>query len=178
MCGDYIPIALECSLWESRWGAEKLSNWIFKLLECAWLTTAQFTTEGWLSHHTSKSKPTKTMQWNAFGDKKTNDQCDSRDDTQRKIQRWGSFHSEDSNDPTDMPFEFKRIQFPIRLAFTMTINKSQGQSLSVCGLNLENACFSHGQLYVACSRVGKPSALFVLAPDNKTKNVVYHKVLH
>jgi hypothetical protein len=74
--------------------------------------------------------------------------------------------------PTDMPFEFKRIQFPIRLAFAMTINKSQGQSLNVCGLNLENKCFSHGQLYVACSRVGKPSALFVLAPDNKTKNVV------
>lgn len=79
--------------------------------------------------------------------------------------------------PTDMPFEFKRIQFPIRLAFAMTINKSQGQSLTICGLNLENACFSHGQLYVACSRVCKPSALFVLAPDQKTKNVVYHKVL-
>lgn len=80
--------------------------------------------------------------------------------------------------PTDLPFEFKRLQFPIRLAFAMTINKSQGQSLKVCGLNLENQCFSHGQLYVACSRVGRPSALFVLAPDNKTKNVVYHKVLN
>jgi ATP-dependent DNA helicase PIF1 len=79
--------------------------------------------------------------------------------------------------PTDMPFEFKRIQFPICRAFAMTINKSQGQSLSVCGLNLENKCFSHGQLYVACTRVGKPSALFVLAPDNKTKNVVYHEML-
>ncbi|XP_036345359.1 uncharacterized protein LOC118754555 [Rhagoletis pomonella] len=79
--------------------------------------------------------------------------------------------------PTDIPFEFKRIQFPIRLAFAMTINKSQGQSLSVCGLNLENECFSHGQLYVACSRVGKPSALFVFAPDNKTKNVVYNNVI-
>ncbi|AEE09607.1 putative DNA helicase [Cotesia vestalis bracovirus] len=79
--------------------------------------------------------------------------------------------------PTDMPFEFKRLQFPIRLAFAMTINKSQGQSLKVCGLNLEHSCFSHGQLYVACSRVGRPSALFVFAPDNKTKNVVYHKVL-
>ncbi|XP_037931426.1 ATP-dependent DNA helicase PIF1-like [Teleopsis dalmanni] len=78
----------------------------------------------------------------------------------------------------DMLFEFKRIQFPIRLAFAMTINKSQGQSFSVCDLNLENACFSHGQLYVACSRVGKPSALFVLAPDKKTKNIVYHKVLY
>ncbi|XP_072380855.1 ATP-dependent DNA helicase pif1-like [Diabrotica undecimpunctata] len=79
--------------------------------------------------------------------------------------------------PTDMPFEFKRLQFPIRLAFAMTINKSQGQSLKVCGLNLEHSCFSHGQLYVGCSRVGRPSALFVFAPDNKTKNVVYHKVL-
>ena len=35
--------------------------------------------------------------------------------------------------PNDMPFEFKRLQFPVRLAFAMLINKSQGQSLSVCG---------------------------------------------
>ncbi|XP_067950263.1 ATP-dependent DNA helicase PIF2-like [Watersipora subatra] len=33
--------------------------------------------------------------------------------------------------PTDLPFEFKRIQFPIRVCFAMTINKSQGQSLKV-----------------------------------------------
>ncbi|KAJ8891306.1 hypothetical protein PR048_010822, partial [Dryococelus australis] len=65
--------------------------------------------------------------------------------------------------PTDIPFEFKRLQFPVRLAFAMTINKSQVQSLSVCDIKLENPCFSHGQLYVACSRVGKPSALFVYA---------------
>ncbi|XP_018374141.1 PREDICTED: ATP-dependent DNA helicase PIF6-like [Trachymyrmex cornetzi] len=78
---------------------------------------------------------------------------------------------------TDMPFEFKRLQFPVRLAFTMTINKAQGQSLQVCGLELENPCFSHGQLYVASSRVGKPSDLFVHAPDGKTKNIVYPEAL-
>lgn len=80
--------------------------------------------------------------------------------------------------PTDLPFDFKRLQFPVRLAFAMTINKSQGQSLEVCGINLEFPCFAHGQLYVACSRVGKPSSLFIYAPENKTKNVVYQKALH
>lgn len=79
--------------------------------------------------------------------------------------------------PNDMPFNFKRLQFPVRLAFAMSINKSQGQSLSVCGINLENPCFSHGQLYVACSRVGKPSTLFIYAPEHKTKNIVYQKAL-
>ncbi|CAD6208527.1 GSCOCG00010529001-RA-CDS, partial [Cotesia congregata] len=38
--------------------------------------------------------------------------------------------------PTDLSFQFKRIQFPVRLAFAMTINESQGQSLEVCGINL------------------------------------------
>lgn len=79
---------------------------------------------------------------------------------------------------TDLPFEFKRLQSPVHLAFAITINKSQSQSLEVCGINLEFPCFVHAQLYVAFSRVGKPSSLFVYAPGNKTKNVVYHKALH
>jgi ATP-dependent DNA helicase PIF1 len=45
--------------------------------------------------------------------------------------------------PTNMPSEFKRLQFPVRFAFAIIINKAQGQSLQVCGLNLENPCFSH-----------------------------------
>lgn len=43
--------------------------------------------------------------------------------------------------PTDLPFEFKRLQFPLRLASAMTINKAQGQSLRICGVNLEKPCF-------------------------------------
>uniref|UniRef100_A0AAG5DC45 DNA helicase Pif1-like 2B domain-containing protein n=1 Tax=Anopheles atroparvus TaxID=41427 RepID=A0AAG5DC45_ANOAO len=78
----------------------------------------------------------------------------------------------------DMPFHFKRVQFPVKLAFAMTINKSQGQSLEVCGINLEMPCFSHGQLYVACSRVGKPTSLYIYAPEKRTKNVVYQAALH
>ncbi|RCN39175.1 hypothetical protein ANCCAN_14900 [Ancylostoma caninum] len=75
--------------------------------------------------------------------------------------------------PTDMPFDFKRLQFPVRPAFAITINKAQGQSLQVAGINLETPCFSHGQLYVACSRVGTPKDLFIYAPEGKTKNIVY-----
>ncbi|CAF4685154.1 unnamed protein product [Rotaria sp. Silwood2] len=79
--------------------------------------------------------------------------------------------------PTDMPFQFKRLQFPVRLAFAMSINKAQGQSLKVAGINLESPCFSHGQLYVACSRVGTGKNLYVFAPDAKTKNIVYPTAL-
>lgn len=78
---------------------------------------------------------------------------------------------------TDLIFQFKRLQFPIRLAFAMTVNKSQGQSLKVAGVNLDRSCFSHGQLYVACSRVGDPKNLFIYAPEQSTRNIVYHSVL-
>ncbi|GFW26576.1 ATP-dependent DNA helicase [Trichonephila clavipes] len=75
--------------------------------------------------------------------------------------------------PSDSPIPFKRFQFPIRLAFAMTINKSQGQTMKMCGLNLGNPCFSRGQLYVAYSRVGKPSNLFVYTPQGLTKNIIH-----
>ena len=55
---------------------------------------------------------------------------------------------------TNLPFALKRLQFPLRLSFAMTINKSQGQSLKTTGLFLSRPCFSHGQLYVGCKQDG------------------------
>ncbi|XP_064122506.1 uncharacterized protein LOC135226727 [Macrobrachium nipponense] len=72
---------------------------------------------------------------------------------------------------------FKCLQLPISLAFTMTINNAQGQCLRVAGINLKQTCFSHGQLYVAWSRVGSPERLFILSPEGKIKNLVYQKAL-
>ena len=55
--------------------------------------------------------------------------------------------------PTDtqIPFEFCCRQFPVQLCFSMTINKSQGQSVKHVELNLCSSVFAHGQLYVAVS---------------------------
>jgi ATP-dependent DNA helicase PIF1 len=77
--------------------------------------------------------------------------------------------------PTDMRFQFKRLQFPFRVAFAIAINKAQGQSFEVCGLDLHMDCFSHGHLYVAYSRVGKPNNLYICTANGTTKKLYTHR---
>lgn len=61
--------------------------------------------------------------------------------------------------------KFMRTQFSIQLCFAMTINKAQGQTFQRVGLgvDLSSPCFSHGQLYVACSRVRNAGELLILS---------------
>ena len=83
----------------------------------------------------------------------------------------------------EYPFEWCRRQFPVRVAFAMTINKSQGQTLSNVGVWLNDPCFAHGQLYVCISRVGSSQHIkFAIRKNdgikwNCTSNVVYKEVL-
>lgn len=44
-------------------------------------------------------------------------------------------------------------------------------------IDLREECFSHGQFYVACSRVSSASSLVILASKGSTKNTVYKEVL-
>lgn len=76
----------------------------------------------------------------------------------------------------DFPFKWKRLQFPVRPAFAMTINKAQGQSIKRVGVDLRNPVFTHGQLYVAASRVSHPSNICFVVNDRescKTVNIVF-----
>lgn len=52
-----------------------------------------------------------------------------------------------------LPYAFTRTQFPLSVAYAVTIHKSQGQTYRNIGLYLTTHPFAHGQLYVALSRV-------------------------
>ena len=81
--------------------------------------------------------------------------------------------------PSQLPIPFTRTQFPVRLAFAMTINKAQGQTFERVGISLLRPVFGHGQLYVALSRVRSLKSLYIQLPLNHytTKNIVYKEAL-
>ena len=75
----------------------------------------------------------------------------------------------------------KKLQFPLRLAFCMSINKAQGQSVKYVGLDFRTEVFTHGQFYVAVSRATSAHRVKAIwDPKNQnpiTKNIVYPEVL-
>lgn len=44
------------------------------------------------------------------------------------------------------PFTLARHQFPLKLAFAVTIHKSQGQTFEMVGIDLTTEVFTHGQV--------------------------------
>ena len=87
---------------------------------------------------------------------------------------------------------FKRLQFPVVVAYYLTFNRAQGQSLDRCGLLLPQSVFSHGHLYVGLSRCGDPNNVFIYANQDEfeglqhdlpndaafTRNIVYSEVFN
>ena len=74
---------------------------------------------------------------------------------------------------------FRRKQFPVRPCYSMTINRAQGQDITIVGLDLRSECFNHGQLCVALSRTHDPKDSLVLSSRGDiAKNPVFKDCLH
>ena len=72
------------------------------------------------------------------------------------------------------------------MAFNVTINKSQGQTVQNCGVYIDTPLFNNGHLYTAMSRVCRRESLKILVEkttiNNKlgfyVDNIVYYSVLN
>jgi ATP-dependent exoDNAse (exonuclease V) alpha subunit len=89
--------------------------------------------------------------------------------------------------PYGKSFEMTRMQFPLRLAYAMSINRSQGQTLQRAVADLTKSPFSHGHLNVALSRITDPVNIALMLADADydednemftLPNIVYPEILN
>lgn len=79
---------------------------------------------------------------------------------------------------SQLPFVLYRRQFPVRMAYALTINKAQGQTFERVGIYIDRPLFSHGQLYVALSRCVSGQNIKILIKNaEKIENIVYNEIL-
>jgi hypothetical protein len=93
--------------------------------------------------------------------------------------------------PYGKSYQLTRVQFPLHLAYAMTYNKSQSQTQQKVLLDITSPPFSHGQLYVALSRIRNCKKIvmylteeqLIVSSDSPTSymptahNIVYQDVL-
>lgn len=78
-----------------------------------------------------------------------------------------------------------RKQFPLRLAYALSVHRSQSQSMDYVVVDLSEDAFGHGQLYTALSRLRESDRLRLIinrstqptdlpsAESVQVKNIIY-----
>ena len=74
---------------------------------------------------------------------------------------------------------YNRLQFPMKLAYAVTVYKAQGMTLSRCAIDFSSHSTHHGAVYTALSRVRVPQDLRVIMPLDGfgPLSLVYEKFL-
>jgi len=86
--------------------------------------------------------------------------------------------------PFGESFQMCRTQFPLRLAYCITVNRSQGQEYDNVLLDLCDPSFAHGHLYVGLSRAKYHNKIKILVNKEEIrensvtfKNIIYPELL-
>ena len=88
--------------------------------------------------------------------------------------------------PSGKSLKIVRTQFPLRVAYCLTLNKSQSQTFDKAVVDVTHEPFCHGQLYVAVSRVRESENIFLFCRDSQVleqcggvllTNIVYPSLL-
>jgi ATP-dependent DNA helicase PIF1 len=68
-------------------------------------------------------------------------------------------------------------QFPVRLAWAITIHKSQGQTYQSVAVDMSDGAFAHGQTYVALSRCKSLEGLYLTTDIRKEDIIVDPEII-
>ena len=86
-----------------------------------------------------------------------------------------TFEAGDDPIKTEVTGSFK--QFPLKLAWAVTIHKSQGQTYDRVAIDLGRGAFEHGQAYVALSRCRTLSGMYLKKPLRPSDILVDERIV-
>lgn len=88
-----------------------------------------------------------------------------------------SYSYNKDSDSVGASLEGEFIQYPVRVAYAISIHKSQGQTFDKCIIDIRGGAFAHGQVYVALSRCRSLSGIKLISRINKRDLIYSPRVL-